>query len=488
LNVTNGIFIRNGFDHAGTATRGGMVTAKDAAVVHLTNCRVTGGAGGPGTTSVYGGALHGDDQAKLIMSACTIADYSAERGGGLAAFGNCSVHAKNCIWRNLTAERFGGGVFLASEAHSTWRGGKFVDTHAVNGGAITVNSGTLELVGTDFVNATASVGGGAMYIEQAAAVILINCRCSSCSSDSDGGALQIHGNAHATLSGCNITNCTAAGAGGAMVASGTAAVNMQWCKLQHNTAQTFGGAVALHDSVIMRAKYSSFLGNVCAKKGGGLWADATSEFHLGYCAVAKNKATMGGGLYLFENATLGLGSISIVDNIANSSGGGVVLGSSRFPLAALRAAVRNNKAPMDADISALPVALTMHNSSAVHGFVSRVRSDEGLWNATMLVSGHQGLPSAGVTVVARLDGAQLTQNTSGEDGLLDLHMKLRKPPGEPGPASAVLRIFSILTWQLDEAHTLLGQYLNIRACVICYFGTERSHSVIQHLSSGKSAE
>jgi hypothetical protein len=115
----------------------------------------------------------------------------------------------------------------------------------------------------------------------------------------------------------------------------------------------------------------------------------------------------------------------------------VSLGSSRFQLAALQAAVSRNKAPLAADISALPVALAMRNSSAVHGFVSRVRSDEGLWNATMLVTGHQALPSAGVTVVARLDGAPLTQNTSGEDGLLDLHIKVRKPAGESLQGSRV---------------------------------------------------
>jgi hypothetical protein len=134
-------------------------------------------------------------------------------------------------------------------------------------------------------------------------------------------------------------------------------------------------------------------------------------------------------MFLSDQATLILKSTAIEDNTAQSQGGGVLLGSSRFQLAALQAAVSRNKAPFGADISALPVALAMRNSSAVHDFVSRVRSDEGLWNATILVTGHQGLPSSGATVVARLDGAPLAQNKSGEDGMLDLHINLRKPAG-----------------------------------------------------------
>jgi hypothetical protein len=271
-----------------------------------------------------------------------------------------------------------------------------------------------------------------VHIEQGVIAKLADCRFSRCSSGGDGGALCISHKAPVKLLGCNITRCVAAGTGGAVAVTGNAVIDMYRCSLQYNQAETFGGAVELGDVGHMLAKHSSFVNNVCAQKGGGLHAAKVTKVHFEHCIVARNVAEVGGGMLLAGKATLRLESTPVVDNVATSYGGGVVLGSSNFSIVALQAAVRSNRAPVDADISALPIALAMLNSSAVHGFVSRLRSDEGLWNATMLVTGPQDLPSANVTVLAWLDGATVTENTSGEDGLLDLHIKLRKPPGNTG--------------------------------------------------------
>jgi predicted outer membrane repeat protein len=432
LNVASGTFAHNSVGRDG---KGGLLYAIDIAVVNLRDCRVSGFTQELG---VYGGAFNIGDEVRLTLSACTIADYRADRGGGLAAYGNSSAHVQNCIWRNLTADRYGGGAFLASKAHITMRGGRFVHTHAQYGGAINTLSGGLDMADVVFENATSSFGGGAMYAEQGAVVNLTTCRFNSCSSDSDGGALHILNKAQVRLLGCNITRCTAAGAGGAVQVAGNATVDMDRCSLQQNHAETLGGAVALDDAALMHAKHSSFVENVCAQKGGGLYATKASEVHFQHCIVARNEANAGGGLYLYDKPTLRLESTPVADNIAAEYGGGVVLGSSVFSMAALRAAVRNNQAPVDADISALATGMAMRNSSAVHGFVSRMRSDEGLWNATLLVTGPQALPSSEMTVVAWLDGAPLTKNKSGEDGLVHLHIKLRKPPGEPGTGAARL--------------------------------------------------
>jgi hypothetical protein len=240
------------------------------------------------------------------------------------------------------------------------------------------------------------------------------------------------------LLGCNITRCTAAGAGGAVQAAGNATVDMHRCSLQQNHAETLGGAVALADAAVMRAKHSSIVENVCAQNGGGLHATEASKAHFEHCIVARNEADAGGGMYLYDKPTLMIESTPVVDNVATNFGGGVVLGNSIFSLPALRAAVKNNQAPMDADISVLAMGLSMLNSSAVHGFVSRMRSDEGLWNATLLVTGPQALPSTSMIVAAWLDGVPLTKNKSGEDGLVDLHIKLRKAPGKPGTGPACM--------------------------------------------------
>jgi hypothetical protein len=434
LNISGGSF------HDSTVERGGWGGLLAASMIMtLKDCNISGGPRAELLDllrrDVSGGALHIDNHAKLSLSGCTIADYSAKVGGGLVAFGNSSVQVQNCTWHNLTAWSSGGAVHLQSAVRSTWRGGTFSDTHAQSRGAVFVAQGSLDMADTAFVNATASDGGGAMYINQGA-VNLTNCHFGSCSSDSLGGALGIADNANVRLLGCNLTRCATGGAGGAVSVAGTAIVDMDRCSLLHNYAVTFGGAVALTDSALVRAKHSSIVWNECEQKGGGLVAAEMSEVHFDNCIIFGNVATAGGGLCLLANpageAYLGLNSTLVMNNTATSYGGGVLLGSSRFSLPALREAVSNNHAPWDADISTLPFALSLFSSSAVHGFISRIKSDEGLWNATLLVTGPQALPSSNVIVVAWLDGVQLTQNKSGEDGLLDLHMKLRKPPGEMG--------------------------------------------------------
>jgi hypothetical protein len=427
LDMATGTFARNAVGRDG---QGGLLYAIGMAVVNMTNCKVSGVAHGSG---VWGGALLIDDNVTLTLSECTIADYTAERGGGLVAYGNSSLHAHNCIWRNLTASQFGGAAYLASTAHSSWQGGGFFDTHTQGGGgAINAASGSFDMADVAFENTTGSTCGGAMHIEkeQGAAVNLTRCRFSHCSSGGDGGALCILRKAHVKLLGCNITRCTAAGNAGAVLATGNAVLEMDKCILQYNQAQTHGGAILTQISAHMLASHSSFVDNVCYMIGGGLHVGPNTDLHLEHCIVARNQAKNGGGLSLNTNATLRLESTPVVDNVATGYGGGVALRSSKFSLASLRAFVRSNRAPLDADISAVPTDLAMYSSSAMNGFVSRLRSDEGLWNATLLVTGTQALTSSGVVVAAMMDGSQLTQNKSGEDGLVDLHIKLRKPPGE----------------------------------------------------------
>jgi predicted outer membrane repeat protein len=108
LNVSSGTFVRNAVGRDGA---GGLLYATDMAEVNLRNCKVSGFAQAPGVT---GGAFNINGNVKLTLSACTIADYSAGYGGGLAAIKNSSVHAHNCIWRNLTADQLGGGAFFVS--------------------------------------------------------------------------------------------------------------------------------------------------------------------------------------------------------------------------------------------------------------------------------------------------------------------------------------------------------------------------------------
>lgn len=311
LNVSGGTFHRN---FASPNGRGGALYASAMAQVNLKDCIVSGGVRGPG---VVGGAFNIEGNVRLTMSACTIADYNAQFGGGLWAHGNSSVYAHNCIWRNLAAEQSGGGAFLGGVAHSTLHGGRFSSMHAQYGGAIHIMAGSVDVADTAFDNSTSSFHGGALLIDHSAVVNLTNGRFDSCSTDSGGGvayvgdkahmlsdngggALCINDNAHVNMVGCSISRCTAGGVGGALEVGGNATVIMHIYSLGQNKAKTFGGAVMLGDAVHMVAKYSSFVENICSRMGGALHASNRSKVHLEHCTLAENSAAAGGGLHLSD--------------------------------------------------------------------------------------------------------------------------------------------------------------------------------------------
>jgi hypothetical protein len=127
---------------------------------------------------------------------------------------------------------------------------------------------------------------------------------------------------------------------------------------------------------------------------------------------------------------MGLQDTRVENNTAVSFGGGVMLGSNGFSLAQLQASARGNKAPhVNKDVSVLPTAISNTNNNTIEGFVSRLGTDAGLLNVTLRVTGVQGLPAERSAVYAMLDGLVVAKANTGPDGMLTMHVKLRKPPG-----------------------------------------------------------
>jgi uncharacterized protein YheU (UPF0270 family) len=113
----------------------------------------------------------------------------------------------------------------------------------------------------------------------------------------------------------------------------------------------------------------------------------------------------------------------------SSFGGGVVLSSSSFSLAQVHASVHNNTAPFGSDMVVRPTAISTITNNTVEGFVSRLGTDAGHLNVTLLTTGVQDLPSEQSPVHAVLDGLVVANDTTGPDGLVTMRVKIRKPPG-----------------------------------------------------------
>jgi hypothetical protein len=271
----------------------------------------------------------------------------------------------------------------------------------------------------------------AAYADLTADVSLTNCTMQGCTASGDGGgALYVTKTARVRLDSCNITNSSSVHfGGGAMIVLENSSVHMQKCRLQQNSGGTRGGAVAVAGTGHLEAVDCAFIGNACADAGGGLAIDGNTYVQLTRCLVSGCTAYKAGGMCLTDQAVVSLVDTVITKNTAAFYGGGVLLASEGFELSQIRAAVHDNKAQVQADVSVWPTHLTNLNSSIVWDYVSRLRVDEAVFNVNLLVTGPHGLPAAGVEVTAVLEGVVLHKAISGDDGLVRLHVKLLKPPG-----------------------------------------------------------
>jgi hypothetical protein len=421
LQTTDGEFAHNS---VGSRGHGGLVSADGQAAVVFRGCRVQGSLHMPG---VFGGVFNIDHNATLSIASCTFARIHAGYGACIAALGNSSVKAHDCFVANCTAAVAGGGL-LVNGGHVSWVGGTFRNMRAQDGAAIDIYNGTLNLAGNVFVNGTATAGGGAITAENTARVVLHHCSMHDCTSvTNNGGALMVTDSAQVHLADCNISWCSSKEwAGGALAAQDNSSVQLHRCLFHHNKATTCGGAIVVQGGAAhVVLTQCSITDNACAMGGGGVCARDDTSVQLRNSVVVRNVASYGGGVWLGEHAAIGMANTRVELNNA-TWGGGIYLDSGNFSVAQVRKSVHANTALYgDGDMSVTATALVNTNSSTIEGFVCRLGAVSGLLNVSLLVAGHQGLPSEARTVHAILDGVVVSQGVSGADGIVNMQTKLR---------------------------------------------------------------
>jgi uncharacterized protein YheU (UPF0270 family) len=126
---------------------------------------------------------------------------------------------------------------------------------------------------------------------------------------------------------------------------------------------------------------------------------------------------------------MALTSTVVENNTAFSFGGGLMLYSKNFSLAQVRASVHNNIAPFGSDMIVQPTMISTITNNTVEDFVSRLGTDAGHLNVTLLTTGVQDLPAENSPVHAVLDGLVVAKGNTNPDGLVTMRVKIRKPPG-----------------------------------------------------------
>lgn len=187
---------------------------------------------------------------------------------------------------------------------------------AVNGGAVYVENGTLNMQGGEIYGCRSVGNGGAVY--------------------SYDGAIELRGGA--------IYNCVADGYGGAVAA--------------YSTDNNLYSTVSMDGTTIGSA--TAGMGN-SAQSGGGIYIHSSSQLFLYTGAIMGNHATgteegMGGGIFIATGAFFNVDYISsfvITQNSAEVSGGGVYVQNNGLPNIDLyinETTCYGNTAPQSADL------------------------------------------------------------------------------------------------------------------------------------------
>ena len=248
----------------------------------ITNARLTG------NTAERGGAMHVEG-GSLTALGVVMADNGAQFGGALSARSRAQIRLSICQFERNTAAEKGYG----------------------KGGAIYGFGGvTLEDSGSNFVQNSAAVYGGAILLER------------------DGGTLNLEST---TLSDNRIQeDALSESSGGAVFVDAISSVAFTQARFSSNKAFLYGGAAYLGRLQQGATITDSFFTNntVESKRGGALAAMEGGEVVVSGGAFSSNRSAEGGGaISLYNNSARLTDGVEIIGNSNTSTrdafGGGV---------------------------------------------------------------------------------------------------------------------------------------------------------------------
>ena len=317
--VSNGVYATGGRAVYGAMTN--RVVIDKPITVQSTN--------GPAVTIIQGAKPNGDAAVRCVFLATNallsgftltngatrkLGDFETEQSGG-GAYGGGEYGGgtlSNCVLRNNTANREGGGTFncrlidctLIGNAAGFSGGGScggalsnctFIGNSSASGGGATMHlrnslSGIGFVNNCTFVSNSAGSGGGTMYGWMSQCSLIGNT-----ASNSGGGSAMF-----GYLSDCVLSNNIAPLGGGAYQCTLTN------CLLAGNTATNGGG------DYLSYIFDSTLIGNTARERGGGAYWSK-----LVRCTLASNSAYRGGGTYGSSQ-----NMCRLTGNIATSEGGG----------------------------------------------------------------------------------------------------------------------------------------------------------------------
>ena len=226
--------------------------------------------------------------------------FRVNSGGSLTIKGNVTLQPRS----GYTSVPTSGGLIAVMPGGScTLEGVTLKAVKCTQGGAVFVNSGTLNMTDCTIQGVGTPSSGGAIAVDIYGADTIVNVTnttITDCSASVNGGAIYVTGNTvsgknkYVTLDGCTISGCTAAGSGGVAYLS-VGNLNVKDCSITANAESTGG-------------------------ERGIMLATASSKCNLyGTTEIISANVNNGDGVYVYKG-TLTLSDSATVKNSATGAG------------------------------------------------------------------------------------------------------------------------------------------------------------------------
>jgi CSLREA domain-containing protein len=304
----------------GLANYGGNLT--------LTDCTVSGNtAGDPRFFPYYGGGGGLCNYGTSDLRNCTISDNTAYGGygGGVENGGRYSgsVTLSNCTISGNTAGDVGGGLSNRNGSSATLTGCTVSGNTGSFGGGGVLNRGALTITGSAF-RANHTYGSGGALSNDSGHIDLLDDGFTGNSAGSAGGAISDNDRGGSgSIAGCTFSGNHAGSTGGGGIDCRAGALTIARSTFAGNTSEGSGGGIIVGYSGTISLTNCTISGNTAGGNGGGLdnyYGTAT----LTRCTVSGNSAVAGGGI--FNQGTLNVSYSTFRSNRAIGGAGGAGIG------------------------------------------------------------------------------------------------------------------------------------------------------------------
>ncbi|KAJ4458298.1 hypothetical protein PAPYR_5975 [Paratrimastix pyriformis] len=277
-----------------------------------------------------------EDIQELDLRNVSFAGCKALNGGGLAADRGVSVRLEGCRFEGCTATETGGAV--AMQGALTDVGSIFIGCNGARGGAIWGSEATVALTGSQLLENSAVMAGGAIFLEVNSFVALENCTATgNRAAFGTGGVLAVESSTATVTEGVYTSN--QANLGGVLYGS-RSVLTSRGARYAHNSASSNGGAWCLYEGTLngqaddIEANEAVMGGalhisegflmldgvrlahNTALASGGALHA-VSSQLQLQQCHLVANDASLGGAVGLEKSTAL----VAVASNFTKNSAG-----------------------------------------------------------------------------------------------------------------------------------------------------------------------